>query len=79
MEILMTVEDLDCGDNSCMFKKTPGGMRTNGGCGCYENAGFSKSNHENMRAILPAYLKLKQENEEMKKLIEALKVEELWL
>ena len=29
-------ETLDCGDNSCMFKKRDrmGGMRTNGGCRC---------------------------------------------
>lgn len=75
----MTIDELDCQDTSCMFKKTPGGMRTNGGCVCYERAGFYKSNNQNMREILPAYLKLKQENEDLKRLIEALKCEKLCL
>lgn len=30
--------ELDCGDNSCSFAKNKGGMRTNGGCRCIENA-----------------------------------------
>ena len=25
---------VDCGDNSCLFKQSKGGMRTNGGCRC---------------------------------------------
>lgn len=25
---------LDCGDNSCLFAPSKGGMRTNGGCRC---------------------------------------------
>ena len=25
---------MDCGDNSCYFAETKGGMRTNGGCRC---------------------------------------------
>lgn len=28
--------NLDCGDNSCHFKKS-GGMRTNGGCRCFDS------------------------------------------
>lgn len=28
------VQSLDCGDNSCYWKKS-GGMRTNGGCSCF--------------------------------------------
>lgn len=24
----------DCGDNSCLYAKNKGGMRTNGGCRC---------------------------------------------
>lgn len=27
----------DCGDNSCRFAKNKTGMRTNGGCRCFEN------------------------------------------
>jgi len=26
----------DCGDNSCLYAKNKGGMRTNGGCRCDE-------------------------------------------
>jgi hypothetical protein len=26
----------DCGDNSCIFSSGRGGMRTNGGCRCFE-------------------------------------------
>ncbi len=33
--------DFDCGDNSCLFAKKRGGMRTNGGCRCTRNPGFS--------------------------------------
>lgn len=29
--------NLDCGDNSCKYKKSKGGMRTNGGCRCARN------------------------------------------
>jgi hypothetical protein len=28
------MSSLDCGDNSCVFATTKGGMRTNGGCRC---------------------------------------------
>ena len=30
---------LDCGDNSCLFRDRtkPGGMRTNGGCRCFDD------------------------------------------
>jgi len=30
---------LDCGDNSCLFRDRtkPGGMRTNGGCSCFDD------------------------------------------
>lgn len=29
--------EMDCGDNSCLFATSRGGMRTNGGCQCIEN------------------------------------------
>ena len=32
----------DCGDSSCYFATSKGGMRTNGGCRCFSNAGFNK-------------------------------------
>lgn len=75
----MTVEDLDCGDNSCYFKKTPGGMRTNGGCRCFDSAGYSRLFVESAKQMLPELLKLKQENKELKKLIEALRKETICL
>lgn len=28
----------DCCDNSCIFSSGRGGMRTNGGCRCFENS-----------------------------------------
>ncbi len=34
--------NIDCGDNSCLFKAKSGGMRTNGGCRCPE--GLSRAN-----------------------------------
>ncbi len=34
---------LDCGDNSCLFAKSAGGMRTNGGCRCPERLFGDKS------------------------------------
>ena len=27
---------VDCGDNSCLFAEARGGMRTNGGCRCFD-------------------------------------------
>lgn len=53
--------ELDCGDNSCLFAKSKGGMRTNGGCRCLSNAGFSKSAHGALREMLPEVLRLRAE------------------
>jgi hypothetical protein len=52
---------IDCGDNSCEFVKSGerGGMRTNGGCGCLENAGFSRSSVKAAREMLPELLTLR--------------------
>lgn len=36
--LLQNLSQSDCGDNSCLFDgKGKGGMRTNGGCRCYQN------------------------------------------
>jgi hypothetical protein len=35
---------MDCGDNSCMFAKEKGGMRTNGGCRCFGGLNVVKKN-----------------------------------
>jgi hypothetical protein len=34
-------ESADCGDNSCLYAKNKGGMRTNGGCRCHDRSGFA--------------------------------------
>lgn len=53
--------DLDCGDNSCYFATQKGGMRTNGGCRCFSNAGFSKGMHGAAREMLLEVLRLREE------------------
>jgi len=53
--------DIDCGDNSCRFAKNKTGMRTNGGCRCFENAGFYGSTVKAMEDMLRAYLLQKSE------------------
>lgn len=35
-ELAKLTDGLDCGDNSCRFARDKGGMRTNGGCRCWE-------------------------------------------
>lgn len=37
LEDINMFPNLDCGDNSCFYKKRHGGMRTNGGCRCSRN------------------------------------------
>lgn len=39
---MSTAQEPDCGSSSCIFS-SKGGMRTNGPCRCYENAGFHGS------------------------------------
>ena len=35
--LLVVLDQLDCGDNSCLFGgRSKGGMRTNGGCRCLD-------------------------------------------
>lgn len=36
----MSMGDMDCGDNSCLFAWKKGGMRTNGGCRCLRDASW---------------------------------------
>lgn len=47
------LEDLDCGDNACLFKKGSG-MRTNGGCNCFENI-----NHKTAKKLFKVFQLLK--------------------
>lgn len=57
--------EIDCGDNSCLFAPSKGGMRTNGGCRCLENAGFSRSSHKSLLQMFPELLRLRAEVERL--------------
>ncbi len=56
----------DCGDSSCYFAVGKGGMRTNGGCRCLSNAGFSKGIHASVRDMLLEILKLRAETSKLR-------------
>lgn len=60
------MNQLDCGDNSCAFAKTKTGMRTNGGCRCFSNAGFSRSVIQSAHEMLPELLQLRSELSQLK-------------
>ena len=51
--------ELDCGDSSCQFAKNKGGMRTNGGCTCYEKQGFHRSAIRSAQLMLPEIVRLR--------------------
>lgn len=53
------MRDIDCGDHSCIFAKNKSGMRTNGGCRCFRNAGFADSATMAARQMLPEVLELR--------------------
>ena len=55
---MSTTQEPDCGSSSCIFSAN-GGMRTNGPCRCYENAGFHGSAVMAARQMLPELLKLR--------------------
>lgn len=48
------VEPPDCGDNSCRFAKSKGGMRTNGGCRCYRDNSITQRHYVLKLRILHA-------------------------
>ncbi len=50
---------IDCGDSGCRFAPTKTGMRTNGGCSCYERAGFHPSAVLAAKEMLPELLRLR--------------------
>lgn len=60
--------ELDCGDNSCYFAKDKGGMRTNGGCRCFSNAGFNRSLYKAALEMLPELLQLRKEVADLKEI-----------
>ena len=51
--------EIDCGDNSCLFARSKTGMRTNGGCRCFANAGFHRSATMAAKQMLPELLQLR--------------------
>ena len=57
--------DIDCRDNSCLFAKKKGGMRTNGGCRCFHNAGFAESATMAARQLLELRDRVKQLEEQL--------------
>ncbi len=44
---------IDCGDNSCLYAKHKGGIRTNGGCRCFEAKAYQQGRDLN-RALAEA-------------------------
>lgn len=66
--------DLDCGDNSCRFAKVRGGMRTNGGCGCFEKAGYSRSAIKSAEQMLLDVLALRARVKELEEMVIAYRV-----
>lgn len=64
------ITELDCGDMSCHFAKEKAGMRTNGGCRCFSNAGFSRSMIASAIEMLPKYLALIQQHKKMREALE---------
>ena len=52
--------DMDCGDSSCAFAKTRGGMRTNGGCRCLENLGFCRGQTDSLRRMAAEIVSLRK-------------------
>ena len=62
---------IDCGDNSCRFATNRGGMRTNGGCRCFENAGFGPSAVSAALQMLPEITRLRAEVEKLRRVRDA--------
>lgn len=67
--------DIDCGDNSCRFATNRGGMRTNGGCRCFENAGFGPSAVGAALKMLPEITRLRAEVESWRRVAERCEAE----
>lgn len=53
--LIKALAKLDCGDNSCRFAQTKGGMRTNGGCVCLRD--IDKSVRLEIHKIWDNYLR----------------------
>lgn len=66
---------MDCGDNSCMFAETKGGMRTNGGCRCLENLIGTQLTRVTTRNIQRRVLSLSQRLYRAERELEALRKE----
>lgn len=51
--------DLDCGDNSCVYAKKKGGMRTNGGCRCFQD--FTGIERRSIERIIKLAIRIAKE------------------
>lgn len=49
------MEHPDCGDNSCMFAEKKGGMRTNGGCQCFDSGKLYGASEEHKKVHTELY------------------------
>lgn len=66
--------ELDCGDNSCNFAKNKTGMRTNGGCRCFDKAGIrTRSTIKASIEMLPLLLSARAELEALKAALEKIR------
>ena len=54
----------DCGDNSCFFAYHRGGMRTNGGCRCFQEV-FEKSGNRKLKYFLQSLSLLYKETKKI--------------
>jgi hypothetical protein len=69
---------IDCGSNSCLFATNKGGMRSNSGCTCFEDAGFVGSATGSAKPMLIELLKLREEVERLKSDIYSMKERQAW-
>lgn len=60
-ELYISVQnlDLDCGDNSCLYAKKKSGMRTNGGCRCFQS--FHGIERRSIERIIRLAMRLEKE------------------
>ena len=59
------VAKMDCGDSSCLFAVKKGGMRTNGGCTCFDRGPNGQLVATLLIEMLPDLLELAQKEEDL--------------
>lgn len=67
---LEEIEAFDCGDSSCYFAVSRGGMRTNGGCRCLKDARAPKI-VAGLKWAVEEIKRLREENVHLAKLIQS--------